>query len=192
MSFINVINRVNDGQPIVRDWSKHKGVTVHRVGEDHETGITLGSDAIAICDHFTGRDATYPEVKQTTGGSNPYSIIIGKLGQRWQCLPLSDVGHHARRWSYLTIGVAVIGDPRHEPLTPEQHWALVDTCVILAGMPGSSSRVIRGHDERKGASRDPRKECPGRLLDLAELRREVELLLLDDWRRRAHEAGLVL
>jgi hypothetical protein len=114
----NVIARVSDGRPQVRDWQKIVGPMIHRVGIDDQTGTVLGFDAVSICDHFTGRDQTYPSVAKATGGQLAYSIMIGGNrgppeldGKIWQTLPLDEIGHHARRFGSMPyLGIGCIGD----------------------------------------------------------------------------------
>ena len=72
----NVIELVDDGHTVERNWHNFQGITVHRVGEDAETGIVLGATAEEICDHFSGRNKTYPEVAKATGNENPYGVIV--------------------------------------------------------------------------------------------------------------------
>lgn len=190
VEFINIIDEVDDGHPAERDWKNHDGITVHRVGYNYVTGINLGETAAEICHHFTGRNPKYPGVARATRGELPYTIMIGKPGLVWQCLPLGDIGHHARRWSLRTIGVAVIGDPRYVELTHEQYWALVDVCSLLSRVLGTSSNEIQGHDERPRSSRH-RKACPGRLLDMANLRSEVSMVMRASAETEALRANLV-
>jgi len=191
LEFINVISEVDDGYPIDRIWTRHQGITIHRVGYDHLTGIDLGATAVEICAHFTGTNSRYPEVAKATGGQLAYTIMIGKKGEVWQCLPLGDVGHHARRWSSRTIGVAVIGDPRKFEVPHAQYWALVDTCSLIARVLGTSSNQIKGHDERHGARRDRRKRCPGRHLKLSQLRYDVHMVMRHTAELKALHARLV-
>jgi len=191
LEFINIIDEVDDGKPAERDWRNHNGLTIHRVGYDYVKGINLGETAAEISDHFTGKNPKYPGVARATKGENAYTIMIGKLGQAWQCLPLGDIGHHARRWSYKTIGIAVIGDPRYVDLTHEQYWALVDTCSLVSRVLGTSSDEIHGHDELKGGSSDKNKSCPGRLLDMDQLRYAVRMTMRATAESEAIRANLV-
>lgn len=175
-----------------RYWYKHQGITVHRVGYDHPSRINLGDNAIDICAHFTGKNNQYPEVAKATGGQLAYTIMIGaKINQTWQCLPLSDTGHHARRWSSNTIGIAAIGDFRFHPPTHEQYWALVDSCAIISRVMGTSSAQVLGHDERPGGRRNKSKECPGKLLDMKQLRHDINMVMRGSAERQAVLAGLV-
>jgi len=191
LSFINIIDRVSDGKFKQRDWGKHDGLGIHRVGYDHLTKVNLGETAPEICDHFTGKNSQYPEVARATGGENAYTIMIGASGAVWQCLPLGDIGYHARRWSYNCVGIAVIGDPRYVELPHKQYWALVDVCVLLSRVLGTSKEQIRGHDELKGGSKNTKKECPGRLLIMDDLRFEVDAVMRSTAENEAHRVGLV-
>ncbi len=173
----NVVTQCDDGKPRERDIAAITTIAVHRVG------VSLGEDAITICQRFIAD----PDVARYTGGQVPYTFIIGndEIGTIWQCLPLSEVGTHARRWSAPAIGVACIGDFRKHRPGDVQMKQLIRLCGYLAyAFPGI---VIKGHDELPGGSSDPNKQCPGKYLDMDELRHNVSLFPCID---RLKEAGI--
>ncbi len=200
MQIIDIIDRVSDGggrdgKDPERDWEKCQGIMVHRVGVDLKSGGFIGHDAETICDAFTGG---MPEVAKYTGGENAYTLFVGgdtgpaELdGLIWQALPLSEVGFHGRRWSVPYIGIACIGDFRVQPPSATQLNNLVDLCAALcAAFLWDPYKQIVGHDEVKGASSDPNKECPGKLLAMNPLRDDVATILKDQARSKLYADGL--
>lgn len=204
----NMILRVDDGRSQIRDWEKLTGPMVHRTGLDDETGVVLGYDAASICDHFTGKDTTYPEVAKATGGQLAYSIMIGgdrgppELdGKIWQTLPLDEIGHHARRFGSIPyLGIACVGDFREgvgRPMSDLQRASLVDLLALLCAAFGwDPYRDIKGHGEvpkTHDGSKAPGKPaaCPGDLVKLNILRDDAAILMRDSGRRQLHDAGLV-
>ena len=194
MRIVDIIDEVADGKHQHRDLESMRGVAVHRVG--HE----LGDDAVEICRRFTDD----PEVARYTGGQVPYTLIIGGSdgpstndGCVWQCLPLDEIGHHARRWSVPYLGLACIGDFRHAPPTDAQYHALVDVLAELcAGFRWDPYQRIKGHGEIKDAhdgskAPDQANACPGHLLNTNALRYDVERMMLELARLRLSESGLV-
>jgi hypothetical protein len=199
LTIINVIDLVDDGKPAPRNFDQCDTVAVHRCGKDLIYGIDLGDTAEEICAHFTGRNDRYPDVAKATGGQLAYSLMIGgDLGDPrwdgviWQCLPVDDVGFHARRWSKPAIGVALIADPRKKPPSAKQRDALIDLLALLSvGFGFDPFKAIKGHDELPGGSGDPNKRCPGPLLPMNPLRADVADIVRDGARQRLYEAGMV-
>ncbi len=111
-----------------------------------------------------------PAMKQYTGGMMPYTFYICKNGIIEQALPVGDLTPHARRWNARGLGVALSGDFREDRPTQAQMRALVMFCRMWSGM---GIEQIKGHDELAGGSIDPDKSCPGRFLNMNQLRREV-------------------
>jgi hypothetical protein len=189
LRIIDVIAECDDGKKIERG-TQPEGITIHRVGKDHQTGISLGDYATEISAHFTGKTDAYPEVSRATGGQNPYTFMVGGEwadsmydGFVWQILNPMDVGHHARVWSRSTIGVGIIGDFRTVGPTRKQYISAVrlvgELCIMFWLDPKGRSQdgyVLAGHDERQGGSRTPGKKCPGKLWDMDEFRHDVK-----DW-----------
>lgn len=167
-------------------------IVVHRVGVDHQTGVSLGGDAESICAHFTGVDGTYPEVAEATGGKIPYTLMVGAEGQVWQTLRLADVGPHALSWSRHSVGVACIGDFRTEPPTLQQRESCVELVSLLAQALGIDGHLIRGHSELAGGSSDPGKQCPGHRLSMAHIRWSVAAAIADRARAVLATNGVVL
>src|SRR5437867_2555205 len=54
---------------------------------------------------------------------------------------------------------------------------VVEVCAGILLACGLDAAALVGHDELKEGSRDPNKECPGRLLDVAALRDMVAATL---------------
>ncbi len=165
LNFTNVISQCDDGKHRTRTpLLDIDTIAVHRIGK------SIGEDAITICRRFIDD----PEVAKYTGGEVPYGWIIGADPTEtiWQCLPISEVGAHARRWNKQAIGVACIGDFRKHVMPSHQYAQLIKLLACLQfGFPRDLK--IKGHDELPGASADPRKKCPGDLLPMQEVRNSV-------------------
>jgi len=122
--------------------------------------------------HLAYRDTRKYEAGWYTGGRFPYHYLIGKDGLVEQCLPTSFIGYAAKGLNECGIHIALIGDFRKHAPTAEQVEALQELCRRLQLGFGRKLKV-RGHTEEPGASVDPNKECPGRYLDVAELRQRL-------------------
>lgn len=164
LPFIDVIEQCADGKVAVKDLEGIDTVAIHRIGK------SLGEDAITICRRFIDD----PEVAKFTGGEVPYTFIIGETGTLWQCLPVSEIGAHARRWNAQALGVGCIGDFRRHDMPPAQLQQLVKLCAALQyAFP--KGLVIKGHDELPGGSSNPKKRCPGDRLKMDEVRLMVRV-----------------
>lgn len=181
LNFTNVISQCDDGKHRTREpLTDIDTVAVHRIGK------SLGEDAVTICRRFIDD----PEVAKYTGGEVPYAFIIGAdAGSTiWQCLPISEVGAHARRWNKQAIGVACIGDFRKHVMPSHQYAQLIKLLACLQfGFPRDLK--IKGHDELPSASSDPNKKCPGDKLSMERVRSAVRAYLDDEHLR---EMGIML
>lgn len=204
MEIIDISAEVADGHDQRRDIGTCHGIMVHRVGVDDQTGVVIGYDGLAISEAFTGRRPEWEEVAKVTGHQNAYTLYLGgdwgppKLdGKIWQALPLDEIGHHARRFSKLYIGIGCIGDFRAHPPSPAQWAALVDVCVELCtAFNWNPYKRIKGHGEEPrahGGEKAPGQPaaCPGDLLNMYALRDDVAFMIKELARRRLHESGLV-
>ena len=179
IKFTDVIRQCDDGKPHVREpLTDIDTIAVHRVGK------SLGEDAITICRRFIDD----PDVARYTGREVPYGFIIGAGGTIWQCLPISDVGAHARRWNKRAVGVACIGDFRKHEMPTIQRGSLIKLLAVLQfGFP--RDLAIKGHDELPGGSSNPNKKCPGDKLSMDAVRNSVWDYLDSEHLR---EMGLVI
>ena len=167
----NRIVECDDGKARPRDIGRIRKVIIHRLEE------ALGQDAPTLAKAF--RDTSKFAAGSYTGGEMPYSFVLTKSGVWEQALALGDVGPHAMRYNAEGVGLAVIGDFRHETPTAVQWIALVEFCCQLVNWIGLPvNECLFGHDELPGASKDQEKECPGRYIDMRELRSEVNLTRL--------------
>ena len=177
-----VIDRCRDRRYQDRPLTLIRGLMIHRVGLDLKTNVTLGTDAVAISDTFTGKDARWPDVARATGYQNPYTFYIGGNrghadddGRVWQALELTELGHHARIHSKRYLAIALIGDFRVEPPSAKQWGAAVSLCADLSLLLGLRSARTVGHGEVEGAhggEKAPGRSaaCPGGLLSLGAFR----------------------
>lgn len=181
----NIISKVFDGKYLERGLSGLRGLMVHRVGMDLKINPphVMGHDALTICQAFQGKIPEWVEAARAVGYQNPYSVIIGGDGGPrefngwiWQCLPLDELGYHARAWSRGYIGIACIGDFRVRPPSRAQRSALLCTLAQLCARFGMNPyKAVKGHGEVPEAhdgSKAPGKPyaCPGDLLGMDLLR----------------------
>lgn len=153
-----------------------RGVMVHRI-ED-------GVDAESVAKFFK----TFPKY---TGGQMAYTFVILPSGIIEQALFLDEIGWHGREYSSSHWGVALIGDMRRKPATPEQIIALRWLVLSLTLFAGRSHLDVIGHSETARASADPHKDCPGRLLPMNKVRKWLYADACSLGIRRLQEAGIV-
>lgn len=193
---------VHDGRDQHRDFDAIEGFMVHRVGVDLQMKTDIGYEPVAICGAFTGKRPEFKAVAKATGGQNAYTIMVGgdlgpaeHDGKLWQCLPLDEIGHHARRFSVPWMGIGLIADPRYKKISSAQHASLVDLLVELCiGWAKDPFQAVKGHGEvptAHGGEKAPGKPawCPG--FDMDPIRAEVAALIRERGRRRLAEMGLV-
>lgn len=118
----------------------------------------------------------HPIGVEATGGAMPYPLLIAPDGAVTQTLPLLQIAPHAAAHNPMTIGVGLVGDFRRVPPSAAQRRSLVQVCATLLVQLRLDCAAVYGHDELQHGSRDPDKECPGRMLPMAELRREIGAL----------------
>lgn len=151
-----------------REIGEIRGVMLHRVGKDYQTGADFGDTAEEICQAFTeGPAARY------TGHKLPYSFIVEEGGRVAQCLPVTWVGPHALKKSVDWLSVAFIGDFRDSEPSEAQNVSGTILVRGLLGMIGKGIAAIEGHTNVPGATGDPRKQCPGKGLNLHEVKRAI-------------------
>ncbi len=177
-----IIDLVRDERYQHRDLAAVRGLMIHRCGVDLKTGAVLGLEAVEICDAFTGRVPRWHDVAAVTGRQNPYTFYVGGdrghsdlQGKIWQALELTEIGHHARKFSRAYIGIGLIGDFRVVPPEAKQWGAAVSLCANLCLMLGLSWRRVFGHGEMPGAhggDKAPGRPaaCPGDLLPMGSFR----------------------
>jgi N-acetyl-anhydromuramyl-L-alanine amidase AmpD len=80
-----------------------------------------------------------------------------------------------------TLGVCVAGDGDHEPWTQAQWRGVLALCVAKCQQHGWSEADVCGHREAPARLRatPTAKTCPGRLVDLDEVRAELALRLAE-------------
>jgi len=105
-------------------------------------------------------------ITSSFGCKFPYHFGIDADGSVTQVLPLDRCGVHARKWNRETIAIACFGDFRHEQPPYEQWTAAAKLCRVLEHIKLGTD--VWGHDELKGGSSDPTKQCPGEYWPIAE------------------------
>jgi hypothetical protein len=152
--------------PLRETWT---GVIVHRI-EVSQEDASFGDEPSEIVRFFR----EHPIGINATGGDMPYPIIIEREGHITQTMPLNRISPHARSHNPTTIGVALVGDFRHQNVPLAQYESLISVCVNLLSHLQLGSSNIHGHDELSAASHDPDKICPGKYLDMNQLRAHVD------------------
>lgn len=172
----NVKNIIENLPFKARDEGEIKRIVVHR--------NSLADDAKGIAKRY----ADEPEVAKYTGGKMPYPLVLRKDGVWEQSFELDIISPHAARFNYSGLGLAVIGDFRTEHPTKDQWIALIEMVAIARLRLFIDEAMIVGHDELPGVT----KQCPGKNLDMDELRAEVGALIRAWTYERCHRAGLAL
>jgi hypothetical protein len=109
-----------------------------------------------------------------TGQKCPYHFFIRKNGILEQCLPLTYIGPAAKKLNKTGVQIALDGTFKEALPTPNQVISAVTLCARLEDAFNGQLK-IRGHTERRGASGDLNKQCPGHRLNLDGFRKEVAL-----------------
>jgi N-acetylmuramoyl-L-alanine amidase len=160
VSLVSFVQGAKTSPP--RDLEKIKGIMIHRI----DVGET-GEDVVRAFNK-TAKFAA----GSYTGGYVGYTFIIRRDGLVDQLRQLNQVTMHSIGYNHTYIGVAVVGDfNKHQP-TPAQWDSLVELCYLLSLQIGPNWE-LHGHTELPGASRDPKKICPGKFLDLKKLEAEI-------------------
>lgn len=143
-----------------RDLGGLKGLLVHRCGwvnpeEWTSRGYTM--DLAGIARFY----AENPVAAAAVGkGRFPYDFTINFLGEIEQAHPLSYFGKHARDFSDEYLSVGVLGDFNYLPPTNQ---AIRSSSELFAGLLRHKPRLdILGHTDKKGATKDEGKVCPGK------------------------------
>jgi len=172
----NKVKECFDGKIKERLTDDVKRIIIHR--------IDIGETAEEVCKKFQEVE----EVSKYTGKQNPYTFFIRRDGTIEQACPLIEITAHARRFNKQGIGVGVIGDFRKHKPTNQQIEALIYLCAIL--VTWKRKLIVSGHDELFGATNDPNKECPGKYLNVHELRLEIKKKIEYNNEKRLTESGI--
>ena len=131
-----------------------KGLVIHR--------IDVGRTASEVAKWFRG----YPSI-----GKMPYTFFIRKDGTIEQALPLSYRAPAGKILNDNFVHIALDGDFTKHPVTPDQALSLTKLATALCA--GLDTLHVQGHMETAGSSSDPKKECPGKHLNMKALREYV-------------------
>ena len=109
-----------------------------------------------------------------TGGLYPYHFFV-QPGQVYQCLPLTVNAPAAlSTLNRRGIHIALLGDFRKTAPISLHIMQLKQLLTTLTNCFNGKTQII-GHTEQSTASKDPNKICPGKLLDLNDVRSYVSL-----------------
>lgn len=147
-------------------------IAIHRIWFDDWPLAYLDSKSPRdIADRF----ATDPGMVKYTGGKQPYTFLVDRIGVWWQVAPINVVTMHASVWNRRALGVGVVGDFRRHELPQDQDVGLCRGVARLQAAFGLQSDRIIAHDQLEGGSGDPDKECPGENLLIEDVRH------MSDW-----------
>lgn len=204
-TIINIVDQVFDGKDQERDWTKTKGIMLHRAGVNLKAGKVLGYDGLSVARAFIGQVPEWEEVARATNRQNAYTLMIGSDcgpaeydGQIWQCLPIDEIGWHGRQYSKGYIGMAWLADPRVKPLSRPAWNSTVDLCADLCLARGWDPYAkIKGHGEVPKAhdgSKAPGETnaCPGlSKRELNVFRDDVDSIMRERGLVRLAESGFI-
>jgi len=123
-----------------------------------------------------------------TGNKTAYPLITSLKGTISQTRKLTDITPHAYKCSPIAIGWAWLGDFRFSPPNDEAWRNSVDVAAkLLRAWPHLK---IVGHTSVPGATRDEKKHCPGKLLDVEKFEQEARAIALADAGKDLIDIGL--
>lgn len=105
----------------------------------------------------------------------PYWALVEPRGRVVVTQSLEVIGPHAGKFNRPGLGIAVIGDFTREAPPPTQVQALLQLIQWCCERLELGATAVVGHTELgREATRDPHKHCPGHLLDLDQLRADLQ------------------
>lgn len=149
-----------------------QAIIVHRFAAQLPDLPFVVSDAMTLAAAFHA----HPDLRSEYSGK-VYELVVNTEGDWFQWFPLRWYGAAAKAWNPKAVNVAVIGDFRKQPPGPAQFNALVYGVAVMRRRWGCP---VNGHSFFPGAFGNPEKgpggryECPGELLDLAQLQARTE------------------
>lgn len=179
---VTVIDRTRECLAGTRQGEIHYGNLTHLVL--HKTGVSV-RELPWLPDPLADKDCNAFELARRfrrpnkyTGGLVPYHVLVDVDGRAEQMLPLSMQGAHAVKRNAVALGIAYLGE------NPTQSQIVTMFALATVLVPINAGLEVVGHTELPGASRDPRKVCPGSKLDLAWFRSAVAAKLAPGWQLR--------
>ena len=123
----------------------------------------------------TVQDLYQWHVKENGWSDVGYHFLVRKGGDVHPCRPLERVGAHVRGWNSRALGVCFSGHGDIKPWTPEQ-WEggleLLRELMFKFEIPDVEH--VKGHREFPRVA----KSCPGKLVDMEEVRARLHKLLI--------------
>lgn len=126
--------------------------------------------------------------------SPPVTFTVAPSGMVEQLYLLSAQTVHAGELNDSALGIAVIGDPRHEPMPNEQWSGLVDIVAVLWRKYPDATLIghTEAHEMGLRVTSTPGKICPGRFCDMHELAADATNINQDLVARDLYAAGVRL
>jgi hypothetical protein len=111
-----------------------------------------------------------------TGYKMPYSYVLNPDNLSvFRAVPLEKVTPHAGRYNITSVGIAILKDLRNEHIDDEAFVLLAELCNHIRMFTNKDLEIV-GHTDLPGASKDLDKVCPGKNLDIHELKIVCKLL----------------
>jgi len=146
---------------------KPRGLVIHTVGAS-------GDPSAAQIRKFH----TAPKPNGNGWKDIGYHFVVRKDGRVEHGRPLDRAGAHLEG-ANDTWGVCVTGHGDREPWTPAQRAAVLALAERVCREQGWGADRVVGHREgpARFSAKPTAKRCPGRLIDMADVRRELEARL---------------
>jgi len=140
---------------------KPRGIVLHTVGVKGDT--TIAAVRKYHVEHNGWRDVGYHRLIRKAG-----LVEVGRA--------LWDFGAHLEG-ANDTLGICIAGDGDSEPWTSAQSIACLNLCVEWCRHFGWGAEHVRGHHEGPAyfGAKPTAKTCPGRLVDMDQIRALVKL-----------------
>ena len=106
-----------------------------------------------------------------TNGKMPYSFVYNPDRRIvYQAHYVTTVTPHAKSQNVSGLGIAILRDLRSEALNLQEYSTFVKFLAYLKfSINPKQTFIVKGHTDLPDSTSDPNKECPGQLLDCAQL-----------------------
>ena len=139
-------------------------IVVHRIGPALNGVTVRAAEDVA---------AFYGQNPQYTGGKPAYHAVVTADGEVEISERDTKICMHAVGYNGESLGIAVVGDFRKAKIRPHQYAALLQWCVDKCRAYGIQPGRVSGHTDLPGATNTPGKICPGKGIDIQQLREDI-------------------
>ncbi len=157
-------------EPRIRNTSDITHVVIHRFGPI--VSEYLIEDAVGASRVFMNTEQY--AAGYYTGGAMAYHWVYDPRTQvLYKALEAYHTGAHAKGYNRVSVAVCILHDFRKAPVENDELPGVYDAVrhvVYDAQSHAGRALKVAGHTELAGAAANPRKECPGKHLDMGALR----------------------